>query len=834
MATLTVTVARARNLPHSFLHTPSAFVEVHTLPGGQPAAESDPIPINANPEWNFTHVYTVDHHAPFVLALVVYDSTRRKAPIGRAIIQARHSVTSGWYPLSGDPNSTSEILVTVLCRNVCAGRNSSFRRDNFEKSIFKVEQNRDSERRAVSPLCGVLFRSGDLLAHIDASGVPVTLRKPHVKLFFHDQVLEAEETVSSAEEWERILESERPDPNEVNGDEQDKGNDGTGGELKNSNSQLNQEGEHCINEAQSSIDERKKSLVLNMMSVTTKNAQRLQSGTKAGLGRLRSFRKKKSQLSSLGGNDGSISLQPDGSMADSNLDYQNAESALHYLSAHEIGSTNQDRTDRLIDGDQLGATKSGKPSTTTFGKASKSNSQTSLLHKSRDSLAAISLSGQPKRRRNVNFGTVKFALFEGLTPEKLTVQLLDRASHLPAPISMLTEQTIDLREIQMCNWSCEENSNSHILEYQLSDGSQKKNRVTLTITVRVHVWQPKAFTKNVTRHFQRLLSSMDSLAQNFKDSFPQAEELTYLLIGGLFTDHYPTYFDQNIKYLQERLRLPRVQSIPIHTEGSVQRNAKVIRDSILKTCRGAKSIVLIGHSKGGVDATSVLRSYPETIPFLHGIITFQAPFGGTFLIDFVGKSKMAMNAIGGIIESVWKGDQQALQDMCYSSRLKNFGFEDITSEDILHDNRDHESVGDPDKSAQLQSASLMTKVQMRSTEKLNVYQQVPIISFGSFASFDLLSIRSAAKAAGIASMAPAAKKVLEHTGFLCDGLVTAQDARIPFSDFVSLSDMMHTEPALYVHGTHYPPGRLTATALVLLFEMVKRRTKQGEFDEQKR
>lgn len=829
-----MTVERARNLPNSFLHTPSALVELHTLPGGQVAAESDPVPIDANPVWNFAHVYSVNHHAPYTLSLVVYDSTRRKSPIGRAIIEARHSVTSGWYPLSDDPSSSSEIFVTVTCRNTCAGRNSLCRLYNFDKPTFKVDQNGDSERRAVAPLSGILFRSGDLLAHIDASGVPASLKKPHIKLFLHDQVLQADETADSAEAWQRILASEQPDQSETKGDEQNEGNNDTKG-VKDASTCFTRQEERRNNKEQSGIDDKKKNLVLNVMSMTTKNAQRVQSGTMAGLGRLRSFRKKKSQVSSPEESVDANSLQPDEPIPDSNLEYRTSEHS-PTSSAHDHRSTNQDNAGGPMQSDQFGAATTAKPSTN-LEKPSASSSQTSFRHKSRDSIAAITLSGQPKRRRDVSFGTVKFAVFEGSPPEKLTVQLLDRASHLPIPISMLTEQAADLKEIQMCTCSCEESCNSHVLEYQLSDGAPNKSRVTLTISIRVQLWKPKAFTKNVTGRFQELLPSIDSFAQNFKDSFPDAEELTYLLVGGLFTDHYPTYFDQNIQYLQERLRLPRVQSIPIHTEGSVQRNAKVIRDSILKTCRGAKSIVLIGHSKGGVDATSVLRAYPETIPFLHGIITFQAPFGGTFLVDFVGKSKIAMNAIGGLIESVWKGDQQALQDMCYSSRLKNFGFEEVKSDDIPRDYRDHQGAGDRNRcnnGVQPTSASLMARIKMRSSEKLNVYEQVPIVSFGSYASFDLLSIRSAAKAAGIASMAPAAKKILEHTGFLCDGLVTAQDARIPFSDFVSLSDMMHTEPALYVHGTHYPPGKLTAAALVLLFELVKRRKKQSESDDRKR
>lgn len=108
-----------------------------------------------------------------------------------------------------------------------------------------------------------------------------------------------------------------------------------------------------------------------------------------------------------------------------------------------------------------------------------------------------------------------------------------------------------------------------------------------------------------------------------------------------------------------------------------------------------------------------------------------------------------------------------------------------------------------------------------------VLRDIPIVTVASHASFKLQSVRSVANVAGIASMSLIAGQITANTGFFNDGLVVWADALVPFSDAIYLDDMMHTEPALYVPGTKYPPGELTAAALSLLFDKANRATKKG-------
>lgn len=434
-----------------------------------------------------------------------------------------------------------------------------------------------------------------------------------------------------------------------------------------------------------------------------------------------------------------------------------------------------------------------------------------------------------KRRRAVEFGSFEFALFHGFTPKEVCARIQDSSSHLPEALRVLIDQTFQLPDLNSLECTCGKQCNTHLLTFQMSDRGEENSKIVLRVTAEITVWSPLATDTIVTARFRELMSTIEDMADTFKDKYPKAENLTYLLVGGLFTQHYPTYFEKNKQFLQEKLRLPRVQTVPIHTEGSIARNAKIIRDSIVKTCRGSKSVVLIGHSKGGIDAVSILDNFPETKQFLFGIVSFQAPFGGTFLVDFVARSKLAVTAISSVITSLWKGDQDSLLDMSYSSRAKALDIGEARSGEHGSNISSAESKTSAPEQRLEVSKTPNDQRQVHSGEdqaiqnKLLVYKQVPIVAFGSYASFDVLSIRSAANAAGVASMAPAAQKIVKHTGFLCDGLVTAGDARIPHSDAVLLKDMMHTEPALYVQGTEYPPGQLTASALALLFEKESRK-----------
>src|SRR5690606_21099445 len=89
-----------------------------------------------------------------------------------------------------------------------------------------------------------------------------------------------------------------------------------------------------------------------------------------------------------------------------------------------------------------------------------------------------------------------------------------------------------------------------------------------------------------------------------------------------------TYFIDQMEYLDRR-GVP-YSIMPVHTEGSIELNARTIFEQ-LKTL---ENIVAFGHSKGGVDLLHALIKYPELRTKFRKIIFMQCPFFGTPLADF--------------------------------------------------------------------------------------------------------------------------------------------------------------------------------------------------------
>jgi hypothetical protein len=105
--------------------------------------------------------------------------------------------------------------------------------------------------------------------------------------------------------------------------------------------------------------------------------------------------------------------------------------------------------------------------------------------------------------------------------------------------------------------------------------------------------------------------------------------LTYLLVPGLFSNHGPLYFMETKKYFS-KLGLP-CHIAKIHSEAAVEKNAKEIKDHIEELYWGTgNKVVLLGHSKGGVDAAAACSMFwPELKDKVVGLVLVQSPYGGS-------------------------------------------------------------------------------------------------------------------------------------------------------------------------------------------------------------
>ncbi|KAK4759323.1 hypothetical protein SAY87_022454 [Trapa incisa] len=150
--------------------------------------------------------------------------------------------------------------------------------------------------------------------------------------------------------------------------------------------------------------------------------------------------------------------------------------------------------------------------------------------------------------------------------------------------------------------------------------------------------------------------------------------LVYLLVPGLFSNHGPMYF-VNTKMSFSKMGLA-CHIAKIHSEASVEKNAREIKEYIEEIYWGSnKRVMLLGHSKGGIDSAAALSLYwPELKDKVAGLAIAQSPYGGTpvasdilregQLGDYVSLRKLMEIAICKVL----KGDLQALIDLTYEKR----------------------------------------------------------------------------------------------------------------------------------------------------------------------
>ena len=116
----------------------------------------------------------------------------------------------------------------------------------------------------------------------------------------------------------------------------------------------------------------------------------------------------------------------------------------------------------------------------------------------------------------------------------------------------------------------------------------------------------------------------------------ESAHISVHFVGGIFTDYYPRYLVGNLQYLNTMAKLlPNVRVIGINSVATVEDNARVIRDAVLQealTQNFSRRIVLIGHSKGGVDITAAIALYPELHSLVHCVILMQTPYAGSLIL----------------------------------------------------------------------------------------------------------------------------------------------------------------------------------------------------------
>ncbi|KAL6496587.1 hypothetical protein OROGR_029845 [Orobanche gracilis] len=113
----------------------------------------------------------------------------------------------------------------------------------------------------------------------------------------------------------------------------------------------------------------------------------------------------------------------------------------------------------------------------------------------------------------------------------------------------------------------------------------------------------------------------------------------------------------------------------IHSEASVEHNAWELKQYIEELYWGSgKRVMLLGHSKGGVDAAAALSIYSQELrDKVAGLALVQSPYGGTPIAsDILREGQVADRETRRIMEflicKLIKGDIRALEDLTYEKR----------------------------------------------------------------------------------------------------------------------------------------------------------------------
>lgn len=170
-----------------------------------------------------------------------------------------------------------------------------------------------------------------------------------------------------------------------------------------------------------------------------------------------------------------------------------------------------------------------------------------------------------------------------------------------------------------------------------------------------------------TPRFLELLQDVRNGEHKLPNSF------VYLLIPGLFSNHSPLYFVSTKTFFSKMGLACHIAKI--HSESSVEHNAWELKQYIEELYWGSgKRVMLLGHSKGGVDAAAALSIYWQDLKGkVAGLALVQSPYGGTPLAsDILREGQVADIETRRIMEllicKIIKGDIGALEDLTYEKR----------------------------------------------------------------------------------------------------------------------------------------------------------------------
>jgi pimeloyl-ACP methyl ester carboxylesterase len=144
----------------------------------------------------------------------------------------------------------------------------------------------------------------------------------------------------------------------------------------------------------------------------------------------------------------------------------------------------------------------------------------------------------------------------------------------------------------------------------------------------------------------------------------------FVYIPGLFTQWYPGYMKEIVAAMNALSFNTFV--VKINTAGSQLENAHVVADAIMNLTLSYpdRKVVILGHSKGALDAATAFVLRPEIVPRISAFIAFQAPWGGSTIANDILSAYHRRAVSTAFIEKILNGNAHSLVGCMYAERKK--------------------------------------------------------------------------------------------------------------------------------------------------------------------
>ena len=131
----------------------------------------------------------------------------------------------------------------------------------------------------------------------------------------------------------------------------------------------------------------------------------------------------------------------------------------------------------------------------------------------------------------------------------------------------------------------------------------------------------------------------------------EAKSYRYLFIPGFMWDLIPGVHKPNMRAFAA-MGLD-AELVPVDSIGTMAKNAEIVAAAI---ARSERPVVLIAHSKGGLDAMAALARFPQLKDKVAGLVAIQTPYFGSAAADLLNglpKVSLALQAGARLLRYRW-------------------------------------------------------------------------------------------------------------------------------------------------------------------------------------